>query len=115
MAINDAYTKAVSGLADEGTLVIDGSEAGTGAVEITELGGTGDAVITKETDSDDDGVYDTVVTISTPDDEENPSQGEWHSQDNNFTVSESQNHRLVVENVSGGENDYFATGFEVDN
>lgn len=114
MAIND---HAADGevLAAGGTLVIDGSGAETGAIEVTELGATVDAEVRKETDIDNDGTFEVSVTVADPNSSDNPTTGVWHTQDNNLTVSQSQNHRLVVENISGGQGQFYYSGFEVDN
>jgi len=106
MAENSSYAKGQSGVADGGTVIIDGSGAGTGAVNITELGGGADAEIRKELDPDGDGTWEVSTLVDNP-------TGEWHSQDNDFLASQSQNVRTVLKNVSGGTADLWAVGFEV--
>jgi hypothetical protein len=107
MAINDTYHVTATGVADGGNFTIEGSASGTGAAEVGELGGTGDADIYRETDVDGDGTYEVSVIIDS-------LLGEWHSQQNGLVVSSSNNHRIRVNNKSGGPQDYYATGVEVD-
>lgn len=114
MAINDSFVAAESGIANGGSLTVEGVDSGTGAVEITELGGTGDAEVYKEVDTNADGSYDVSILIADPNDPDVPTSGIWHTQDNNLTISASNNMRLRVANISGGSVDFFATGFEVD-
>lgn len=114
MAINDSYTKAEAGVPDAASLIIDGTETETGAAEITELGGTGDAEVYREVDVNNDGDYDISVRIADPNDPDVPTADIWHSQDNNLTVSDKNNLRLRIENISGVGADFYATGFEVD-
>lgn len=115
MAVNDTFVESDSGIADGGSLIVDGSTSGTGEVEITELGGTGDAEVYKEVDPDGDGTYEVSVLVADPNDPDVPTSGVWHSQDNNLTVSSADNYRLVITNISGAEASYYAGGFEVGN
>ena len=107
MAVNDAYHVNENDLADTGELIADGSTSDTNAAEVHELAGTGDAEIYRESDPDDNGTFEVSVLIDTV-------SGTWHSQLNQLTVSQSQNHRLRVVNTSGNPNDYYVTGMEVD-
>lgn len=107
MAVNDSYTKATDGLADAGDLIIDGSGSDTGALNITELGGGGSANVYREVDTADDGSWAVSVQVDT-------TSGTWHSQENEFIVSQTQNVRLRINNTSGGTADFFAVGYEVD-
>lgn len=107
MAVNDSYTKATDGLADAGDLIIDGSGAGTGAINITELGATGDCDVYREVDTAGDGTWAVSETIESP-------TGTWHSQGNDLLVSQTQNVRLRINNTSGGGIDVYAAGYEVD-
>lgn len=107
MAVNDSYVNSADGLANGGDLIIDGTGAGTGAVEVFELGGGGAADIYKETDPNDDGTYEVSVLIDS-------FSGSFHSQKNQLVVTDSNNHRLRINNTSGGPADFFATGMEVD-
>lgn len=108
MAINDSYTNEADGLADTNSLTVDGSGAGTSAVNITELGATGACEVYREVDSAGDGTWAVSVQI------ESTSAG-WHSQGNDLLASQSQNTRLRVKNVSGGAIDAYVSGYEVDN
>lgn len=108
MAVNDSFADANDGLADATDWVIDGSSSGTGAVNITELAGGGDAQIYREQDPDGDGTWEIRTQIDTP-------SGTWHSQGNDLLVSGAANVRLVVRNVSGGAADFQVAGYEVDN
>jgi len=108
MAVNDSVAVSTAGLADAGTLVIDGSSTGTGAAVITELAGTVSGDVRRETDPDGDGTFEVATTIQ--------SLGSgFHSQGNDLLVSQAQNTRLVIENTSGGPGDFAAVGYEVDN
>lgn len=107
MAVNDTYHKAQSGVTGGGDFIIDGSTAATGAAEIHEFGGTGGADIYRETDVDGDGTYEVSVLIDQP-------TNTWHSQQNQLTISASNNHRIRINNTSGGNAAFFATGMEVD-
>jgi hypothetical protein len=108
MAVNDSFADANTGLADATDWIIDGSSSGTGAVNVTELGGGADAEIYREYDPDDDGTFEIRLQVDAP-------TGSWHSQDNDLLISTSENARLVVRNVSGGAADYAVAGYEVDN
>lgn len=107
MAVNDAFHKTGVSVADTGDFIIDGSAAGTGAAEVFELGGDAGADIYRESDPGGDGTYEVSVLIDS-------KTGVWHSQLNQFVVSQSNNHRLRINNTSGGGANYFATGMEVD-
>lgn len=106
MAVNDTFHETASDVADGGEFIIDASDSETGGVEVFELGGTNEAEVYRETDTDDDGNYDLSVLIDV-------ASGEWHSQKNQLVVSESERHRIRVVNVSGESSDYYATGMEV--
>jgi len=108
MAVNDSFADANAGLADATDWIIDGSSSGTGAVNITELQGGGDAKVYREYDPDGDGTFQARLQLDEPTDD-------WHSQGNDLLVSTAQNVRLVIRNVSGGATDYSVAGYEVDN
>lgn len=108
MAVNDSFADANTGLADATDWVIDGSSTDTGALNVTELSGSADAEIYREQDPDGDGTWEYRTQIDAP-------TGTWHSQGNNLLISQSENVRLVVRNVSGGTADFAATGYEVNN
>lgn len=107
MGINDTFQKSTVGLADTNEFIVDGSSSGTGTVRITEIAGTGAADIYREVDTNDDGSWAYRSKVDT-------TTGEFHSQLNGLRVSQSNNLRLVVKNVSGGQNDFTAVGYEVD-
>lgn len=107
MAINDTFHETATGVSDGNDFTIEGSSAGTGAAEIGEIGGTGAADIYRETDVGDTGTYEVSVLIDSV-------SGNWHSQLNGLVVSASNNHRIRVNNTSGGAADFYATGIEVD-
>jgi len=108
MAVNDSLATASQGVADGSDFTVDGSSTGTGAAQIVEMGGTAAGDVYREVDIDGDGTYEVSVKVGS-------FSGSWHSQDNTFRVSQSQNSRIRVNNTSGGGADYFAAGFEVDN
>jgi len=107
MTVNDAYANSANDLADTGTLIIDGSGAETGAVNITEIIGAASAEVRRQFDPDGDGTYEIDLLI------ESMNDG-FHSQGNDLLCSQSQNVRLVIKNASGATNDYGALGYEVD-
>lgn len=107
MAINDTVVVADSGIADNNSLIIDGSSTETGSVEVFELGGTVGAEIYKETDLDGDGSYEVSVAVDT-------TSNSWNTQQNQLVVSQSNDHRLKILNTSGGSGDFYAVGMEVD-
>lgn len=107
MAVNDSYAKSADSLADAGELVVDGSGAETGAVNITELGGGGACSVYRETDPAGDGSW--AVSVLMDDTGNN-----WHSQLNGLVCSQSQSVRVRVVNESGGAIDVYAAGYEVD-
>lgn len=108
MAVNDSYTKPANGLADGGDLIVDGSGAGTGAVNVTEIGATGASDIYREVDVDGDGTYEVSIKMDA-------KTGEWQSQGNDLLASQSQDIRLRINNTSGGVIDVYTAGYEVDN
>jgi len=107
MAVNDVYENSTDSLASGNSLIIDGTGAGTGAVEVFEMGATNDVTVYKETDVDGDNTYEVSVQIDS-------QSGTWHTQKNQLVASDSNNHRLRLENSSGTTiNNIFATGMEV--
>jgi len=108
MTVNDSYAKATNGLANGGDFIVDGSGAGTGAVNVTELGGTADCDIYREVDTAGDGSWAVSVKID-------DVTGNWHSQGNDILCSQSQNTRIRINNTSGGTIDVYSSGYEVDN
>lgn len=107
MAVNDTFHENATDVADGDDFIVDGSGAETGAAEVFELAGSAGAKIYRETDTTDDGTFDLSVEIDDLTDE-------WHSQLNQLVVSQSNNHRIRVENTSGDSADYYATGMEID-
>lgn len=107
MAINDTVVWDATDVDDGDDLVVDGDAAETGAAQVTEVAGTGEADIVRETDPAGDGSYDVSVTIDSKSDE-------WHTQLNEFRVSDDDDLRLRVVNKSGDSQSFMAIGFEVD-
>lgn len=116
MAVYDSVFVANDGVADQGTLLVDASGTVTGVAEITELGGTGDAEMYNEIDVGQTGTFEIEHQIAGPNDTNNPTTGDWHSQFNRLWVGsdpdEGVDVRLKIVNVSGGTADYYAKGFE---
>ncbi len=106
MARQDPITVSGTGIGDGSDLIIDGSSASTGAIDVFELFGTAACSIYREVDTDGDGTYEVSVVIDQPTDN-------WHSQDNRLTVSQSQNSRIRIINTSGSIASFSAQGFEV--
>ena len=102
MAEGDPY-KAQANLADSDELIIDGTNSETGAIDVTELAGTGGANVFREVD---DGTTTVSTLIEQPTDD-------WHSQKNILVVSQAENTSIRIVNTSGGDADYLATGYEV--
>ena len=108
MATGDTYYTSSTGIADTGDLIVDGTGAGTGAAEITELGGTGACDIYREVDTAGDGTWATSVLIG-------QVSANWHAQINELFCSSAQSVRLRINNTSGGPIAAYAGGVEVDN
>jgi len=106
MAVNDTYHETGVDIAAGADFIIDGSSSATGAAEIHEFGGTGDADIYRETDVDGDGTFEVSILID-------QVTNEWHSQQNQLTISSSENHRILINNTTSSQQDFFATGMEV--
>jgi len=106
MARQDPITVSGTGIADGSDLIIDGSSASTGAIDVFEIFGSAACDVFREVDTDEDGTFEVSVVIETP-------TNNFHSQDNRLTVSQSQNSRIRITNTSGGAADYTAQGFEV--
>lgn len=107
MAVNDSFAKGTNDLADGGDLIVDGSGADTGAVNITEIFASGGVDVYREVDTVGDGSWAVSVNI----DSESSNFG---SQGNNYICSQSQNVRLRINNNSGSPSDIGAAGYEVD-
>lgn len=108
MAVNDSYAKATDALADGSDLIVDGSGSDTGAINITEIGATAGVDVYREVDTANDGSWAASTKIDT-------ASGQFHSQGNDFLVSQAQNIRLRINNTSGSTIDVYAAGYEVDN
>ena len=102
MAEGDPF-KAQANLGDSDELIIDGTDSSTGAIDVTELAGTGDANVYREVD---DGSIVVSTLIEQPTDD-------WHSQKNILVVSQAENTSIRIVNTSGGNADYLVTGYEV--
>jgi len=107
MADGDPFVKSITGVSDANDFIIDGSSSSTGAIDLTELGGTGGCDVYREVDTAGDGTWATSVLIEQP-------SGAWHSQKDVLTISQSANVRLRVNNTSGSIQDFYAAGYEVD-
>lgn len=108
MTVNDRYTESGSGTAGGGELIIDASGTDTGVVQITELGGTGDAEVYREIDEGQTGTFEVSSVIDT-------RTGEWHNPDNALLIGNdgtSNELRLRIVNTTASSYDYYAVGFE---
>lgn len=108
MAINDTVVVENDAVASGGDLIIDGSTTGTGAVQITELGGGVSADVYREIDVDGDGTFEVSIGIATG------LSADWHAQINELRCSSTSNTRIRINNTSGGSGALFAVGYEVD-
>lgn len=106
MAINDVYHVPDDDVAPNGSLVVSGSDAESGAAEVFEIGGDVDVTVFRETDVDDDGTFEVSVLIDA-------FSGPFHSQKNQIVVSASNNQRLRLQNEDGEAGSLYATGLEV--
>lgn len=106
MADGDPFTTSSTSVSDAGDVIVDGSGSSTGAIDITELGGTGDADIYREVDTAGDDTWATSVLID-------QVTNQWHSQKNILVVSQAENVRLRINNTSGSAQDYYISGYEV--
>jgi hypothetical protein len=107
MTRNDPFVSTETGVADGGDAIVDGSSAGTGAAEVTELGGSGGVTIYREIDPNGDGTFEISEQLD-------QTSGLWHTQLNELLVSQSKNVRLRINNISGGTIDVYGIGVEVD-
>jgi len=105
MARQDPIVVAES-VSDAGNMIVDGSTAATGAIDIFEIGGTGGCTIYREFDTTGDGAVDGSVQIDAP-------SGEFHLQKNQLTVSANEDAQLEISNGSGSSQKYYVMGFEV--
>jgi len=106
MADGDPFVASSTGVADGNDFIIDGSSSSTGAIDLTELGGTGGCDVYREIDTATDGTWATSVNIE-------QTSGTWHSQKNVLTVSQSGNTRIRINNTSGNAADFYVAGYEV--
>jgi len=105
MAIGDFFSKTAGSIANAGELIVDGSTAETGAVEVHTFAITGAFRLFKEVDTTGDGTYDVSIQID---------QGSSaHSQKNKIEVSSSDNMRLRLRNIDTDPVDAHVTGIEV--
>jgi len=107
MAVNDSFAKATDSLPDGSDLIADGSGAGTGAVNVTEIAATGAVEIYREVDTAGDGSWAVSVQVDN-------ISNEFGSQGNDYLASQSQSVRIRVRNASGGPIDALIAGYEVD-
>jgi hypothetical protein len=106
MADGDPIVINGNATADTADFIVDGSTSGTGAIDLTEIGGDASANVYRESDPDGDGTFEISVRIDTP-------SSQFHSQKNLFIVSSTENVRLRINNNSGGSANYYAAGYEV--
>ena len=106
MARQDPITVSATGVADGSDLIIDGSTASTGAIDVFELFGSAGCDVYREVDTDGDGTFEISVLIDQP-------TNNWHSQKNALSVSQAENTRIRITNTSGGSADFAAVGYEV--
>jgi hypothetical protein len=107
MTTNDTIVGAGS-FGDSGSLIVDATGSGTNAAKITEIGGTAGGKVYREIDIDGDGSFEVSAVI------EDSNASAFNSQGNSLRVSDNHNARLRIENTSGGEAQYWAIGYEVD-
>lgn len=116
MSVYDRFTDSASDLASGNDFLVTASGTDTGVVEITELGGTGDAEVYREIDEGQTGTFEISNQIAGPAfAEPNQTTGEWHSQTNRLWIGNDGTNtesRIKITNVSDTEQNYFAVGFE---
>lgn len=111
MALNDFFEQSKNLISVEGELIIDGSNSGTGSVEIHEVFASGAINMYKEIDTTGDGVFDLSVLIQSVE----SGNGPIHSQKNQIEISDTENVRLRVVNKSQSTIDCAVNGIEVSN
>jgi hypothetical protein len=105
MAQGDFFTKSAV-LSSGGELIVDGSTAETGAVELHTFASEDAINVFKEVDTGGDGSFDIAIGISSP-------SGGIHSQKNKIEVSSSKDMRLRIVETSADVNGVHVTGIEV--
>jgi hypothetical protein len=105
MAQGDFFTKSAV-VSANGELVIDGSTAGTGAVELHTFATEDTANVFKEVDVDDDGNFEIQIEIASQNDG-------LHSQKNKIEVSSTSNMRVKILETGGVSQGMHVTGIEV--
>jgi hypothetical protein len=90
-------------LAQNEILIIDASDASTGAATVNQIAHGNDCDVRLESDPDGDGTWEQSVTVDS-------LTGESISQGNELHIS--PNFRLVIENT-GAEADFIVTGVEL--
>jgi hypothetical protein len=105
MAQGDFFTKS-SVLSSGGELIVDGSTAETGAVELHTFASEDAINVIKEIDTNGDGFFEISIGLVSP-------GGGIHSQKNKIEVSSSKDMRLRIVDTSGGTNGVHVTGIEV--
>jgi hypothetical protein len=89
-----------------GELIIDGSTAETGSVELHTFATEGPATVFKDVDIDGDGTFEIQVEVT--------AQGSaFHSQKNKIEVSSTDNARIRIVDTSGDGQGIHVTGIEV--
>lgn len=105
MAQGDFFTNSEV-VAENGSLIIDGSTSSTGAAELHTFAAGSDQTVLKEVDTNGDGTFDasfTIVSTSSP----------LHSQKNKIEVSSTSNMRVRIRNDIGASQPMHVTGIEV--
>jgi hypothetical protein len=105
MAQGDFFTKSAV-VSANGEFVIDGSTAGTGAVELHTFAVEKGARVKKEVDVSGDGTFEISIQVVS-------DAGGFHSQKNKLEVSSTKNVRVRIEDRSGEANGMHVTGIEV--
>jgi len=105
MAQGDFFTKSAV-VPTNGELVIDGSTAETGAVELHTFATEGGGTVLKEVDVDGDGAFEIEIEVVA-------SGGRLHSQKNKIEVSSTNDMRVRIVDTSGGLEGVHVTGIEV--
>jgi len=105
MAQGDFFTKSDT-VSANGELIIDGSTAGTGAVELHTFATEEAATVFKDVDVDGDGTFEIQIELVA-------QGGTLHSQKNKIEVSSTNNMRVRIADTSGNAQGIHVTGIEV--
>jgi len=105
MTTGDFFTKSDTVSANS-ELIIDGSGAETGAVELHTLATEQAATVFKDVDVDGDGTFEIQIEVEAQD-------GALHSQKNKIEVSSTKNMRVRIVDAAGSAQGMHVTGIEV--